>query len=424
MILYTVKEGDSLYEIAKTYHTTVNEIVSANGLQVSHTLIIGQGLVIPSEQTVHVVTKGESLYSISQKYGVTVSSILDANPYIQKPFVIYPGQQVMITNDMDRKRPMTVNGYIFPKTNEDEYLPNGDALTFASIFAYHIRDDGSIIPIQDEATIARLNRNEIAPILTVTNTDEKGSFSTSLASFVLRSSDARKKLVDEIYQTIVNKKYYGVNIDFEYVSPDDKDNYITFLLELRDKLSYDYEFSVAVAPKYSKNQEGLLYEAHDYKRIGEIVDRVIIMTYEWGYTYGPAMAVAPLHLVRKVVEYAIQEINPEKINLGIPTYGYDFTLPFKKGQKAKSLSYEDALALAYKEKAKIYFEENSETPYFVYYKENKKHIVYYEDGRSIAKKIDLALRYHLGGVSFWTLRSPFQQLWSLVNEAIDVVKYN
>lgn len=131
----------------------------------------------------------------------------------------------------------------------------------------------------------------------------------------------------------------------------------------------------------------MLYEAHDYKRIGEIVDRVIIMTYEWGYTYGPAMAVAPLHLVRKVVEYAIQEINPEKINLGIPTYGYDFTLPFKKGQKAKSLSYEDALALAYREKAKIYFEENSETPYFVYYKENKKHIVYYEDGRSIAKRL-------------------------------------
>lgn len=97
----------------------------------------------------------------------------------------------------------------------------------------------------------------------------------------------------------------------------------------------------------------MLYEAHDYKRIGEIVDRVIIMTYEWGYTYGPAMAVAPLHLVRKVVEYAIQEINPEKINLGIPTYGYDFTLPFKKGQKAKSLSYEDALALAYKEKLKF-----------------------------------------------------------------------
>ncbi len=52
------------------------------------------------------------------------------------------------------------------------------------------------------------------------------------------------------------------------------------------------------------------------------------MTYEWGYKYGPNMAVAPLNMVRRVLDYAVTEIIPEKIMLGIPNYGYDWPLPF------------------------------------------------------------------------------------------------
>ena len=43
---------------------------------------------------------------------------------------------------------------------------------------------------------------------------------------------------------------------------------------------------------------GLWYEGHDYKAHGEIVDYVVIMTYEWGYSGGPAMAVSPIGPVR------------------------------------------------------------------------------------------------------------------------------
>ena len=71
------------------------------------------------------------------------------------------------------------------------------------------------------------------------------------------------------------------------------------------------------------------------------------MTYEWGYTYGPPMAVAPLPNVRRVLDYAVTEIPPEKICLGIPNYGYDWPLPYRQGEtQAQSLSNQEAVAAA------------------------------------------------------------------------------
>ena len=63
---------------------------------------------------------------------------------------------------------------------------------------------------------------------------------------------------------------------------------------------------------------GSLYEGHDYAAVGAAVDAVLLMTYEWGYTYGPPMAVAPLPNVQAVLDYAVTAILPKKILLGVP----------------------------------------------------------------------------------------------------------
>jgi spore germination protein len=82
--------------------------------------------------------------------------------------------------------------------------------------------------------------------------------------------------------------------------------------------------SAALAPKTSATQEGQWYEAHDYAAIGQIVDFVVIMSYEWGYSGGPPMAVSPLDKVEEVLRYAISEIPPGKILMGQNLYGYTF----------------------------------------------------------------------------------------------------
>ena len=104
--------------------------------------------------------------------------------------------------------------------------------------------------------------------------------------------------------------------------------------------------STALAPKTSATQQGKWYEAHDYRAHGQIADFVVIMTYEWGYSGGPAMAVSPIDQVRKVLEYAITEMPPNKIMMGQNLYGYDWTLPFVQGTVAKAVSPQQAIELA------------------------------------------------------------------------------
>ncbi len=59
-----------------------------------------------------------------------------------------------------------------------------------------------------------------------------------------------------------------------------------------------YLSGFSLAPKTSSGQPGILYESHNYAALGAAADFSTIMTYEWGYKYGPPMAVAPLNKVR------------------------------------------------------------------------------------------------------------------------------
>ena len=177
-----------------------------------------------------------------------------------------------------------------------------------------------------------------------------------------------------------------------------------------------YQVSVALAPKSSATQPGLLYEGMDYRLLGQNADQVLLMTYEWGFTYGPPMAVAPLNKVREVLDYAVTEIPREKILMGIPNYGYDWKLPFVKGETAAELlGNVEAVRRAAQYGAVIQFDEIARSPYFTYEQGGSSHEVWFEDVRSIQAKVELALAYGFRGVGYWNLMRPFRANWLLLN---------
>ena len=188
-----------------------------------------------------------------------------------------------------------------------------------------------------------------------------------------------------------------------------------------------YIVTTAVAPKISDDMQGVLYEGHDYKAHGEIVDHVIIMTYEWGYTFGEPMAVAPLNSVKQVLDYAVTVIPPEKILMGVPNYGYDWTLPYKPGTAARAVGNVGAVDIARENGAFIMFDQKSASPYFNYWQVNdngvaKQHVVWFEDARSIDAKLRTAIDYNLGGVSYWTINRFMPQNWLVLDQLYDVIK--
>ncbi len=424
MIIHTVQKGDSIYSISKRYGVPVQSVIMDNDLGNTAHLTIGQAIVVMAPKTVHTVKAGDSLYSIARTYGTTVSAILRENPNILNPSQLYVGQKIIIPVPPQKLGTIQVNAYVLPgigNTTLANTLPN---LTYASIFGYSVNADGSLNPVDDIVIIEKAINQQVAPWLTITNTIEGEGFSSDLANSILTNEAVQDTLLNNIIQTMSSKNYKGLNIDFEYVYPRDRENYNNFLRKTVDKLRpLGYTVSTALAPKLGSNQQGLLYEAHDYAAHGEIVDYVILMTYEWGYMYGPAQAVAPVNKVRQVLDYAVSAIPSQKILMGMPNYGYDWTLPFVKGSAARPISNTGAVQLAERVGAQIQFDEQAQSPFFYYYDSSgKEHVVWFEDARSVEAKLLLVDEYNLGGVSYWNANNYFPQNWLVLNAMYDVEK--
>ncbi len=404
----------------------MDSISAVNGLQEIPYLVIGQALVIPSTESAYRVQPGDSLWSIARKYGVSVESIATLNR-ISDPARIYVGMMLRIPQLSKNYGYIETNAYIEPSTPEVETrLTNevGRYLTYISPFSYQVNEDGSINPINVDAILQAARNYRVAPLMVITNF-RNGNFDTEMVDTILKSEEIQRTLINNVIAIMREKGFYGLNIDFERISPENRQLYNSFLRRVVAALKpLNYPVSTALAPKPSDYLTGTWHGAHDYRAHGEIVDFVIIMTYEWGWSGGPPYAVAPIDLVEDVIKYAVSVIPPRKIMMGMPLYGYDWTLPYVQGGRfARRVSPQDAIRLAARYGASIQYDYKVQSPFFRYTDENgATHEVWFEDARSVQAKLLLANRYGLRGVSYWVLGSSFPQNWAVLDDMFNIVK--
>ncbi len=422
MFIYTVKAGDDLNALSTRFGIPVSRIVADNALRYPNRLVVGQHLIIMSNSIRHVITEGQTMYSLSQEFEVPLDDLLAANPDVN-PIALRVGEVVNIpqTEEISR-RPAIINGYAYPTITDSALECSLPFLTFMSPFSYSVTPEGDIEAPAADRILARVAESSAVPLMVVTNIFE-GTFSTEVLSRILADPAARERLISSILAELEEKQYFGLNLDMEYIAPDDRESYNSFLLELSERLhSNDYILITAVAPKYRADQQGILYESHDYKVQGEAADYVIIMTYEWGYTYSAPMSVQPIGEVRKVLQYAVTEIPSEKIIMGMPNYGYDWTLPYTRGTAASSIGFSAALELAVRNNSEILYDENSQTPYFYYNDNGTRHVVWFDDAKSIDAKLRLIDEFDLAGASYWTVNRCFIPNWEIVQNLFEVIK--
>jgi spore germination protein len=377
---------------------------------------------------IHVVEQGDTVYTIANTYNTTPLQIIEDNGLLS-PSELVIGQSIVITEegDLENTRQIMVFGYVYPNINRDLLLNTMSYITAINLFNYMVTEDGNLIYINDEELINMATDNQVASFLVLTNLEPGAAFNSDIISNIANNENIQDLLINNILDVLEAKNYYGVDIDFEYIYPEDKTNYENFLRKMTNSLrTAGYMVTTALAPKIRSDQQGLLYESHDYKIIGDIVDLVLLMTYEWGYTLGPPMAVAPLNSVERVLQYAVTEISPNKILMGIPNYGYDWPLPYVSGTtRAKVVSNVGAIEIALQHGATIQFDEAAQAPFFNYYDDNGiEHVVWFEDARSIVAKLALVEKYDLAGVFYWTLMMPFPQNWTVLENTYNIEKFD
>lgn len=469
MQIHVIERGETLRQIANHYGADLNQIILVNQLNDPSVLVVGQTIIIPDQGSEYVVQTGDTLGSIAGRFGVSVQNLAETNN-ITDPALIFPGDllqlpyrnhivwpgdtlwamsehygvsvdQLAQVNDLAHPSQLTVgmtlriprpmrpvtemNAYITDMDEQGaaEVLKLGRHFTYLSPFMYSVREDGTLTALNDERVREAARMNDVAPLLVLTNF-QNSSFDSDLAAMILRDPSVQDTLIANILDTMRMKRYSGLNIDFEYVYPEDREHYNDFLRKLVARLHPEgYTVSTALAPKESGDQQGLLYEAHDYTAHGEIVDFVIIMTYEWGWAGGRPWAIAPINKMRDVLDYAVTVIPKDKIMMGIPLYGRDWRIPWEQGTFARTVSPVEAVQLAVRYGATIQYHDTYQAPFFRYTDENgQEHEVWFEDARSMQAKYQLIKDYQLRGGSYWVLGSPFPQNWPVLQDNFRIRK--
>lgn len=369
---------------------------------------------------IYIVKPDDTIDKIASYYGVPTDRIVYVNQLVY-PYSLAVGQALLITFEyISSGRNIAANGFAYPFISPwvlEQTLPFLEEL---SIFSYGFTNSGTLIPPELPTDWMRQTAIDygVKPILTLTPLGADGQFSNYLIHRVLSDEESRNNLIQSLYEAVLSDGYQGVNIDFEFILAEDRDLFTQFVRDVTYRIrELGYETTVDLAPKTSADQPGVLYEGKDYPALGEAADRALIMTYEWGYTYGPAMAVAPLNKVREVIDYAVTEIDPAKIDMGIPNYGYDWQQPFVRGEsKAVTIGNVEAVQIAIRNGVEIQYDEVAQSPYFSYVSQGKTHEVWFEDVRSMRAKYNLAKEYGLHGVGCWQIMRFFRGMWIVAQE--------
>ena len=376
---------------------------------------------------IHVVKAQETIDEIAALYGVVVSELAYINQ-VEAPYPLAIGQALLIPSREDRQNlsPIVVSGYAYPFIREDILLETLPFLSELAVFSYGFTAEGDLLSpaIDPDWMLYYATAEQVQPILTLTPFDQNGKFNNQLIHALIVNEQGTQALYDNLLNECEQKGYAGIDVDFEYILAEDRQRFVDFVTNLTDIMNESgRQVSVALAPKTSSDQKGLLYEGKDYAGLGAAANQVLLMTYEWGYSRGPNMAVAPINKVREVVDYALTEIPAEKILLGMPNYGYDWPLPYERGVTvAPSIGNAQAVEIAIANSAEIQFDELAQSPFFRYVNQGVEHEVWFEDVRSIEAKFMLVKEYGLRGVGYWQLMRLFRANWYLLTEEFLVEK--
>ena len=226
MVIHVVVPGDTVYGIARQYGVPPSQIIGDNELANPARLAVGQALVVRFPEQVHTVRARENITAIARRYGLTLRQLYRNNPILRGEPVIYPGQTIVISyRDEGAKPPISVNGYAYPFIDKDLLQRTLPYLTYLTPFTYGITPQGGLVDLEDEVLLAMARSGGVAPLMHLSTLTEEGTFSNDLAHLVLTDMGVQDNLAANVVRTLEEKGYRGLDVDFEFVFPEDAPRY-------------------------------------------------------------------------------------------------------------------------------------------------------------------------------------------------------
>lgn len=308
----------------------------------------------------------------------------------------------------------TVN-YTGDRSSYDVLQAYSDSMTAIAPFSFAMDRTGKIIGDHNADALKLATSRGLSSLALVHNLTGRG-FDRSEVSILLNSPKARANAISSILEVVSTHRYEGVNIDFENVPPSDRSVLTLFMQELRAVLApKGYLVTMSVPAKHTDSPRSAWVGAFDYQALGKACDQVMLMTYDEHTSGTGAGPVASLPWVEKVIKYAATKMPRGKILLGIAAYGYDWNT---QTNKARAVTYSQAIANASKHNAKVMWHDSAQVPYYKYRSGGVTREVWFESSDSLKMKLRVVDDYDLGGIAIWRLGQEDSRSWRIIKNAL------
>jgi spore germination protein len=294
---------------------------------------------------------------------------------------------------------------------------NKDILDEVSPFWYTTRiENGALIPdigARDRELVAAARAADVLVMPTIHNV-----MAPEAIVPLLRDPNRRKEHIAAIMAEIRAYEYDGIDIDYESLPANSREPYSAFMQELSTALRAEGKL-LTVAVHAKTDDWGGLGGFQDWKLLGEICDRVRIMTYDFHWRGGGPGPIAPMNWVAAVGEYARAVVPAEKLQVGIPFYGYNWG----EGEDAVAQTWTDIQRLieVYQPDVNLAARDSSgpiEESWFTYRRNGQRRTVWFADHRSLQAKLNLVEQLDLAGIAIWRLGNEDPQNWEVVRKEL------
>jgi len=273
-------------------------------------------------------------------------------------------------------------------------------------FWYSIHPSGDIEDRGARPEVVEFAHSQGMLVAPLVNNAKIGTTAAFLVDPAAREEAARvlRRIVDEM-------GYDGVHMDFERIPARWREEYTSFIAEIKAALGPGKHLSVAVFPQVDVPEA--ISGAHDYAALAGLSDFIVLMGYDRHWAGGTPGPVSPYDWIERNINYALfdQGVPADKLALAVGGYGYDWP---RGGGRATVVPSRLAPSLAARRGATVEFDSESRNPHFTYYDGSVRHDVWFQDERVMAQRIAQAREHKLIGLAIWRLGYETPQTWTVL----------
>ena len=348
---------------------------------------------------IYIVRPGDGLPSVARSFSLEAEEIRRLNQ-LSDPRRLCPGLSLVLdTGHGDVPRSMELSAALSPRAESallEELLPG---LSWLCVRSCALTPQGQLGLPEAGALLRLAYEHSVQPLLSLSNLAQ-GGFSALLAHQFFSDPALALDLAARLPGLLEAEGYMGVELNFQYLFAFDRDNYSRFAQSLSQALhaAGRYLF-VSLASKTAATAESPLCAGHDYETLGRCADRVILLCHDWGGAFTAPQAISPADRTAAVIDYAASLIPPGKTLLSLSSCGYSWDLPWRQGDEGRPLPCRLAADMAISTGAEIKFDRCAQAPFFTCGGQGRRRVVWYEDARSISRRVSLAGEGGLAGLS-------------------------